>query len=337
MKIRGMNYNVGIKFSEDAPVREFNKELFRRELTVIRDDMHCNAVRISGTDIDRMEAACEIAMELGLEAWMSPHLHDKNMEETIRYTVECARAAERLRQKNPNIVFIFGCELMLFMDGILPGSTVTERLGNPEIGSLVGSDEIVGKFQSFLAEGVMAVRQVYKGRLTYSTMLMEKVNWNIFDIVSLDFYREESYAAYYTEMIKPYFAFGKPVVVTEVGCCAYTGAEKCGGSGWNITDPATGYLNGVYERNEELQAGEVADLIDTIEGTGAEGIFVFTFVSYQHPRNEEDPVKDLDMIGYGMVTYHPGKSGKDYPDMEWDPKKVFYAVADKYAGMEQTS
>ncbi|MGO9581727.1 MAG: hypothetical protein ACLP36_02870 [Acidimicrobiales bacterium] len=46
----------------------FEPEVVRRELTIIKDDLHCNAVRICGQDVSRLEKAAEFALELGLDA-----------------------------------------------------------------------------------------------------------------------------------------------------------------------------------------------------------------------------------------------------------------------------
>src|SRR6186713_108081 len=100
MQRKGINYDVGIEFHQDYLSRPtFDSQIIHRELEIIRDDLHCNAVRISGTDVDRLIVAAEDALGLGLEVWLSPHLHDKSPQETLAYTVECAAAAEELRQK----------------------------------------------------------------------------------------------------------------------------------------------------------------------------------------------------------------------------------------------
>jgi hypothetical protein len=45
----------------------------RRELQIIRDDLHCNAVRFQGTDITRLMTAATAALELGgPQVWLSP-------------------------------------------------------------------------------------------------------------------------------------------------------------------------------------------------------------------------------------------------------------------------
>src|SRR5512147_1473395 len=132
MKRKGINYDVGIEFHHDYMSRPtFDAATMQRELEIIMNDLHCNAIRISGTAIDRLVITAEAAQQQGLEVWLSPHLHNKTPEETLEYTVQCAVATERLRQDGSQLVFILGCELTWFMNGILPGNNFMERLGNP--------------------------------------------------------------------------------------------------------------------------------------------------------------------------------------------------------------
>jgi hypothetical protein len=56
-----------------------------------------------------------------------------------------------------------------------------------------------------------------------------------------------------------------------------------------------------------------------------------TFVSPTTPYND-NPRFDLDMNSYSLVkSYDHGQHGKTYPDMPWEPKESFHAVADYYA------
>ena len=43
---------------------------------VIREHLHCNAVRVTGGDPDRLEVAARHAAEVGLEVWCSPFTCD---------------------------------------------------------------------------------------------------------------------------------------------------------------------------------------------------------------------------------------------------------------------
>jgi hypothetical protein len=55
-----------------------------------------------------------------------------------------------------------------------------------------------------------------------------------------------------------------------------------------------------------------------------------TFVSRIFPYND-NPKYDLDMGNYSLVkSYVNGKHGTTYPDMAWEPKESFKAVANYY-------
>ena len=46
----------------------------------------------------------------------------------------------------------------------------------------------------------------------------------------------------------------------------------------------------------------------------------------------DDPRHDLDMASSSLVKYYGnGRYGATYPDMPWEPKESFKAVADCYA------
>lgn len=45
---------------------------------------------------------------------------------------------------------------------------------------------------------------------------------------------------------------------------------------------------------------------------------------------------DLDMSSFALVKTHAdGRHGTTYPNMHWEPKKAFWAVADYYARSQQ--
>jgi hypothetical protein len=74
MKRTGVNYEVGIEFHRDYLSRPiFDAGVVHREPEVIRQDLHCNAIRISGTDIDRFMVPAEDTPKQGQEVWLSPH------------------------------------------------------------------------------------------------------------------------------------------------------------------------------------------------------------------------------------------------------------------------
>ena len=133
MDIKGVCYDVGRAYSGQFLTRlVFDPASTRRELQIIRDDLHCNAVRFQGTDIGRLMTAATDALKLGgLQVWFSPELFEKSREETLAYLVQAATAAEPLREQFPGqLVFCVGTESSLFTRGIVPGKTVNQRLAN---------------------------------------------------------------------------------------------------------------------------------------------------------------------------------------------------------------
>ncbi len=339
MKQRGINYDTGIEFDEKYHSRpEFDITVVKRELEIIRTDLNCNAIRISGTDIGRLTATAEAALKLGLEVWLSPHLHDKDEQQTLDYTVKCAIAAEHLRKQYSELIFILGCELTFFMKGILKGENIFERLGNPI--SLFWRLKILSShnrpLNAFLKKLNNAVRQVFQGQVTYSSAPIEAVDWSLFDFVCLDYYREVRNRNSYAEQLKRHFSHGKPVIITEFGCCTYKGAEDKGARGWLITDQKKSPLQikGNYVRDEQIQAGELSDLLYILGGAKVDGMFVFTFISPALTFNDEKRF-DLDMASYSLVKSFVDSYGDTYPDMTWEPKESFKTVAKYYSGIAE--
>ncbi|MGD0879384.1 MAG: hypothetical protein ABSA01_14730 [Anaerolineales bacterium] len=131
MVIKGVSYDVGRVMAVNWRP-EFDPGVVRRELEIIRNDLHSNAVRICGLEIKRLVKPAETALELGLEVWLSPEVWDKGQTETLAYITNAAEAAERLRAKYPErLVLLVGSELTLFMQGIVPGRNITRRMRNP--------------------------------------------------------------------------------------------------------------------------------------------------------------------------------------------------------------
>ena len=334
MKQRGINYDIGIAFNEKYHSRpKFGIEVVKRELEIIKTDLHCNAIRISGTDIGRLTTTAEVALKLGFEVWLSPHLHDKDEQHTLDYTVKCAIAAEHLRLQHSKLIFIVGCELTFFMNGILKGKNVFERLGNPI--TLLWRLKILGShnkpLNAFLLKVNNAVRQVFQGQVTYSSAPIEAVDWSLFDFVCIDYYREARNRSSYAERLKRHFSYGKPVIITEFGCCTYKGAEDKGARGWTITDQKKSpiQIKGNYIRDEQIQARELSDLLFILDNAKVDGMFVFTFISPALTYSE-DKRYDLDMASYSLVKSYTDRYGDTYPNMTWEPKESFRTVAKYY-------
>ncbi len=107
---------------------EFSPEEARRELQIIRDDLHCNAVRICGQDLGRLMTASRHALDCGLQVWLSPGLWDHSPGETLGYIATAAEATQDLHRHRPGqVVFSVGSEAAHFMADIAAGGSVFER------------------------------------------------------------------------------------------------------------------------------------------------------------------------------------------------------------------
>ena len=275
--------------------------------------------------------------------WFSPAFFEYSPEETTTRLVEAARAAARLEAAHPGrVVFVAGGELTLFMPGILPGKSVVERLQN-----LKGDPALLGngKLKAYLAALVPGLRAVFGGPLIYASLAFEQVDWGPFDYVGVDHYREARTKDRYVEMLQPFLATGKPVIVTEFGMRTFRGAESSGALGFGVIDttrlalhtlPLIGRfvrvrLKGTYQRDEANQARELAEALDELERAGVAGALISTFVTPE-ALADDDPRYDLDMDSMSLVKSLPdGRHGIAYPDMPWEPKEAFAAVANHFA------
>jgi hypothetical protein len=123
--------------------------------------------------------------------------------------------------------------------------------------------------------------------------------------------------------------------------------------------------DGHYIRDEGLQARELVDQLGVLDAAGVEGAFVQTFVVPNSPCRP-DPRYDADMANFSLVKSFAeaeteeefrrqaisgaremmgvdldphvldgfsgptGEHGVTYPDLPWEPKESFRAVAEYY-------
>ncbi len=351
MNRKGVSYDAGRVMGFNWRP-DFDPKIVHRELEIIMNDLHCNAVRICGRNIDRLMLASEIALEQGLEVWLSPEMWDKTPRQTLNYITEAAEAAENLRQRWPDrLVFSVGSELTLFMQGIVAGRNIGARVKNPSFISRVKAGEHNKPLNAFLATATDSVRKLFHGKLTYASLIWEAVDWGLFDFVGVDHYRIARIKNQYVEMLKPSFAHGKPVVITEFGygsCQGGIGSEgflSSSGLGGDIIDLKSQFLHQIpllgrfvrpqvkcnHVRDDDWQARELVDNLSVLDSAGVDGAFIFQFISQITPYSD-NPKYDLDMASSSLVKYYGnGQHGRTYPDMPWEPKESFRAVADYYA------
>ncbi|MEV4670725.1 hypothetical protein AB0K34_03640 [Actinomadura sp. NPDC049382] len=338
MRAKGITYDTGFIRNGQNSREHFDPALAERELRIIRDDLHCNAVRVTGGDPARLELAATLAADLGLEVWFSPYPLELTTEEMLTLFADCAERAERLRLRGAEVVFVAGAELSLMNKGFLPGDSLDERvelLSRPKgLRELV--TEASGRVNAFLGDAVKLVRERFGGRVTYAAIHLDFVDWTPFDIVSMDLYRSADIADRFAEGVRALVAQGKPVAITEFGSSCFRGAGDVGARGLEIVeyDEDTGApvrLDGEYTRDEAGQAAYLSESLDVFEAEGVDSAFVFIFALYDHPhRPGGDPRYDLDLASYGIVKVLEDGHGTTYPDMPWEPKVAFTAVADHY-------
>ncbi|HUA46230.1 MAG TPA: hypothetical protein VMA77_13455, partial [Solirubrobacteraceae bacterium] len=326
----------------------FDAEETRRELQIIRDDLHCNAVKLQGQDLARLDAAAAHALDLGLEVWLAPEMWERPADETLEHLGDAAGRAERLRREYPNrVVLSVGSEITLFMPGFLDGDTFDERLA---FAWQIRSDACRKRLNDYLGRAADLARSAFGGPITYASLPSELVDWTSFDVIGVDLYRDGSNRDRFSTIARRFCSMGKPFVAMETGCCTYRGAEDRGGSGYDIvdhTDPTRPHVINGYVRDETAQAEEVADLLAVFDAAVADGVFVQTFIQPCTPSNA-DPRFDFDTASYSLVRsfatrcgeltarfpdirWDTVSAGTTYPDMPWEPKESFHAVAGFYA------
>jgi hypothetical protein len=344
MRAKGMTYDTGFIRRGENSRQLFDPRAVMRELEIIRDDLHCNAVQIIGGDPERLEQAAGYAAQLGLEVWFSPYPLELAPDEMLRLFADCAERAERLRQSGAEVVFVTGVEIGLMNRGFLPGETLQERLDGLLLLSEPGLREerlaeLSARVNGFLRDAVAAVRERFLGKVTYAAVPLERVDWTYFDIVSLELIRSAEVADQFPVAVRDLVAAGKPVAITGFGTGAYRGAGDRGGRFMEVVDndQDTGapiHLNGDYVRDEVGQATYLSELLGIFDSAGVDSTFVFLFALDNYPhRPDGDPRDDLDMASPAIVKMLEGRFGDTYPDMTWEPKAAFHAVAECYGGV----
>ncbi|XVU29512.1 hypothetical protein ACQPZJ_21285 [Actinoplanes sp. CA-054009] len=334
MRGRGITYDTGFVLRGRNSRRVFDPGQVEREMSIIKEDLHCTAVRITGGDPGRIEAAAAIALRAGLEVWFSPYPLESTESEMLALFADCAQRAARL---DGDVVFVAGAELSLMNPGFLPGRDTRERVaalrGSADVRETIGT--LTVRINDFLGRAVAVVREHFAGPITYASVPLERVDWAPFDFVSVDLYRSALVADQFAEGVRALVAQGKPVAITEFGSATYKGAGDAGAEGLDIVeyDPDGGpvRLTGVHERDEEGQARYLRETLTVFDTEGVDTAFVFIFALGDHVhRPDGDPRDDLDLASYGIVKVYEDRAGRTYPDMPWEPKAAFAAVAAFY-------
>jgi hypothetical protein len=330
VRLRGIHYDVGTSTIEGALTRPtLMLDEIEHDIGDIAHGLHANAIRITGSDVARLAAAGEVAARHGLEVWLSPMLPNADSSTTLSQVAKAARVAEDLRRTGQTSVLVIGCELSVFMSGILPGATHADRmalLSDPT--RLVAEVAASGldpqtAFAIFLHAAADMARSTFHGQVTYASGMWETVDWSLFDIVGVDAYRDAGNRATYPETLRALARHHRPVVITEFGCATYRGAADAGGLAWTAMERgAEPRLRDGIVRDETAQAQELADLLATAEASGIDGSFIYTYSMPSYPSSLER-VRNLDAASYALV--------RSWPAGRTEPKAAYDTIAQIYS------
>jgi hypothetical protein len=325
MRVFGLNYDTGFVSAGSTTHEPFDPEAVRRDLRVIRDELHCDAVRITGGIQERLELTARLAADAGLEVWYCPFTNGLDRDGLMAFVLDGAERAERLRRSGAPVVYLTGSEISLFTDGFLPGRDLAERMAlfSDPIRMREAVPAARAAVRDFLAEAVPAVRERFGGLVGYASIPLEAVDWALFDIIASDAgYRDATNAATFPQTLAAAVGQGKPYAATEFGCCTFRGAADVAGAAEPVTYDEHGRavkLTARLERDEEGQARYLVDLLRDYEAGGAEAAFVYTFAN-RHLPTTGDPEHDYDLAARGIVRVRP--------DGSWTPKAAFRALAE---------
>lgn len=336
MRTFGITYDTGFASAGTTTREPFDPAIVRREMRIIRDELRCDATRITGGDRDRLETAARHAADAGLEVWYSPFTNGLTQNELLDFLTDSAERAERLRRAGAEVVFLTGSEISLFTAGFLPaGDTLAERttlLADPQRlrAALPG---LPTRINAFLREAVAAVRARFGGRIGYASLPFEGIDWAPFDIVATDAcYPDAQTAHRLADGLRALTAHGKPAAVTEFGCTTFRGAADAGGQGdavvvWDEHARPAQFSAPVI-RDEQEQAGYLRALLDAFDQSSIEAAFVNTFARYDLPHADDDD-RDFDKASFGIVkVLDDGRTGTAYPGLPWEPKAAFHTLGE---------
>jgi hypothetical protein len=334
---KGVNYDVGVRLSSPNDLNNnINTSIMTEEIRIIKNELHCNAIRIYGENLEKLVECSNIAIKEGLKVWFSPRYIDASFEETLEYIIKCSVAAEKLRKVSSDLVFVIGNEFSLDVKGFIKGETVYERISNlSKPVSIIKNSFGLGinnDLNEFLKEAVVKARQNFKGEITYASGEWEKINWDLFDIIGLNYYRHKFNAWIYKYTVRKMVNKGKKVAITEFGCCCYKGAQKKGAWGYKIVDwyNAKPKLNKIYKRDENVQSNYIIDLLNTYTQENVYAAFVYTFVA-RKARYNVNPEFDLDMANFSVIKILPDESNNTNIPYLWERKKSFYELSKFYS------
>ncbi|MFF9572369.1 abortive phage infection protein [Streptomyces sp. NPDC014685] len=302
----------------------------RADVRAIAEDLHATSIEVTGDGVERLDTTASEAAERGLHVWLQPTQGDRPAQEILDHLAETGRHLERLRRQGARADLSVGCEFWLFVPGIVPGDNAQERIRNLLAGTY-DPELMTRRLDAFTRRAAAVGRSVFGGSLSYAAAQDDEVDWNLFDIVGIDYYSSYPNRADHVRELRKHMRRGKPLAITEFGTCAYVGAPDRGGMGWDVVDYTRKppRIKEDLVRSERTQAAPLTELLGVFESLDLYAAMAFEFVTADAPYSP-DPHLDLDMVGYAIVK--PVKDRFDDPesDWHWEPKQAFHALARCY-------
>ncbi len=301
-KVKGINDEISINYFPDRPERaNLTAKQLSTDFKLIKE-AGANAVRIHCSDSKQLIRATKVALDNSLYVWMSPRFINDNEKSTLKKLRIVAKDAEKLRKGfDEKLVFVVGNEFTLDTAGLLPQLPIKIhpwRADNCisfifQIKSLLYNKQALGnvsiineaekylhsidvKLNSFLKQATSTVRDQFKGKVTYCAAMWENVDWRSFNF---DYICSNEYiSAKNQEICKNHLLelkkFGKPLIVSEFGCCTYEGAFEYGGGAAGMYFRIKKKLK--YSQDEQVKA--IKESFRIFREVGVDGCFCYVLV-----------------------------------------------------------
>ncbi|CAM5717933.1 hypothetical protein SALBM311S_10423 [Streptomyces alboniger] len=328
LRRRGVVYTVG---EGETPATAFSTARMRADLRAVRDDLHADTVDVTGDGVERLTATAAEAAELGLHVWLQPTLGDVPERDILEHLAESGRFAERLRRQGASVELSVGCEFWLFVPGIIPGANVFERIENLQNGT-VDRELMQRRLDRFTAKAAKTGRSVFRGRLSYAAAQDDRVDWNLFDVVGIDYYSYFRERERLREGVDAVPAVGQAPRDHRVRHLRVRRRAPDGRDGLDIVDYDKNppEIKGDLVRSERVQAAYLTDLLDVFESMGLYAAMAFEFVTADAPHRPDDPRHDVDLASYGITKAIKDRPDDPRSDWHWEPKEAFHALARRY-------
>lgn len=363
---RGINYSVGLNFvPKDKNAAKNAAEVYRSILAGLTPEkiglemeeiigLGCDSVRIYGDNEEKLLLAAKIALEKGLNVWISPRIFNANKEDTLSKLTEFAKKVEVLRRSPGNedkITLVLGNEISIDSSEIFEDETYLDRVKKYESVAIFQTLSTRFKLKKVLQglsparvleeqrmkvvsagmvkEMAAQVRPLFHGPLTYAALPQEEIDWDDpnLDLVSVNLYDDASHSDKgYEEKLKSYKGHKdktgreKQVAVTEFGTSSYRGASWFGGASsqkainWQKMKPASPCHILPLINNREGQVKHLEKLIRLYRKHQLGAAFIFEFVDRI---TENLPVgADLEIANMAVKPSKPEPKDKQRRTME---------------------